>query len=131
MSHHEQKSANTQHIIIRNNRKNVQIRWLSGQESACNAGDADLIPRLGRSPGGGGYGNPLQYSCLGNAMDRGPWWVTAQRLQRVGHDWAWKIIKLSMSKMVKRRRQWHPTPVLLPGISHRRRSLVGCSPWGR
>ena len=30
-----------------------------------------------------------------------------------------------------RRRQWHPTPVLLPGKSHRRRSLVGCSPWGR
>ena len=29
------------------------------------------------------------------------------------------------------RRQWHPTPVLLPGISHGRRSLVGCSPWGR
>ena len=30
-----------------------------------------------------------------------------------------------------RGRQWHPTPVLLPGKSHRRRSLVGCSPWGR
>ena len=32
---------------------------------------------------------------------------------------------------VIRRRQWHPTPVLLPGKSHGRRSLVGCSPWGR
>ena len=31
---------------------------------------------------------------------------------------------------VQRRRQWHPTPVLLPGKSHGRRSLVGCSPWG-
>ena len=30
-----------------------------------------------------------------------------------------------------RRRQWHPTPVLLPGKSYGRRSLVGCSPWGR
>ena len=30
-----------------------------------------------------------------------------------------------------RRRQWHPTPVLLPGKSHGRRSLIGCSPWGR
>ena len=30
-----------------------------------------------------------------------------------------------------RRRQWHPTPVLLPGKSHGQRSLVGCSPWGR
>ena len=35
-----------------------------------NAGDVGLIPGLGRSPGGGN-GNPLQYSCLGNAMDRG------------------------------------------------------------
>ena len=34
------------------------------------------------------------------------------------------------SKATFRRRQWHPTPVLLPGKSHGRRSLVGCSPWG-
>ena len=33
--------------------------------------------------------------------------------------------------MSPRRRQWHPTPVLLPGKSHGRRSLVGCRPWGR
>ena len=33
--------------------------------------------------------------------------------------------------MIQQRRQWHPTPVLLPGKSHGRRSLVGCSPWGR
>ena len=32
--------------------------------------------------------------------------------------------------MIFQRRQWHPTPVLLPGRSHGRRSLVGCSPWG-
>ena len=35
------------------------------------------------------------------------------------------------SRVFQRRRQWHPTPVLLPGKSHGRRSLVGCSPWGR
>ena len=35
-----------------------------------------------------------------------------------------------MSSMPTRRRQWNPTPVLLPGKSHGRRSLVGCSPWG-
>ena len=38
---------------------------LAGKESACNAGDLDSIPGLGRSPGGG-HGNPLQYSCLEN-----------------------------------------------------------------
>ena len=33
--------------------------------------------------------------------------------------------------VARRSRQWHPTPVLWPGKSHRQRSLVGCSPWGR
>ena len=40
------------------------------QETACKAGDSDLIPGSGRSPGEGN-GNPLQYSCLGNPKDRG------------------------------------------------------------
>ena len=43
--------------------------------SACNAGDLVSIPGLGRSPGEGN-GNPLQYSCLENPMDRGAWWAT-------------------------------------------------------
>ena len=43
-----------------------------GKEFACNAGDSSSIPGSGRSPGGGN-GNPLQYSCLGNPMDRGAW----------------------------------------------------------
>ena len=46
-----------------------------GKESACKAGDAGSIPGLGRSPGEGN-GNPLQYSCLVNPMDRGAWWAT-------------------------------------------------------
>ena len=52
---------------------------LGGSEvevSACNAGDLGLIPGLGRSPGEGN-GNPLQYSCLENPMDRGALWGTA------------------------------------------------------
>ena len=40
----------------------------------ANAGDTGSIPGAGRFPGGG-YGNPLQYSCLGNLMDRGDWWA--------------------------------------------------------
>ena len=41
------------------------------------------------------------------------------------------VREYSMSAATARRRQWHPTPVLLPGKSHGQRSLVGCSPWGR
>ena len=43
-----------------------------GKESACNTEDLDSIPGLGRSPGEGN-GNPLQYSCLKNPIDRGTW----------------------------------------------------------
>ena len=46
-----------------------------GKESACNAGDQDSIPGLGRSPGGENV-YPLQYSCLENSMDRGAWRAT-------------------------------------------------------
>ena len=42
--------------------------------SACNPRDLGVIPGLGRSSGGG-HGNSLQYSCLGNPMDRGAWWA--------------------------------------------------------
>ena len=46
-----------------------------GKNLPANVGDARLIPGLGRCLGGGN-GNPLQYSCLGNPMDRGAWWAT-------------------------------------------------------
>ena len=45
-----------------------------GKESACSAGDPGSIPELERSPGEGN-GNPLQYPCLENLMDRGAWWA--------------------------------------------------------
>ena len=48
-----------------------------GKDSACNAGDPGSIPGLGRSPGEGN-GNPLQYSCLENSMERGTWQATVQ-----------------------------------------------------
>ena len=54
----------------------------------ANAGDVrhlGSIPGLGRSLGEG-YGNPIQYSCLENSMDRGAWWATVHGLKRVRHD---------------------------------------------
>ena len=47
------------------------------RESACNAGDLGSIPGSERSPGEGN-GNPLQYSCLENSMNRGIWHATVQ-----------------------------------------------------
>jgi len=80
--------------VLQRNRTNIFIMyrdvelalWLIDKESACNAGDAVSILESGRYPGGGN-GNPLQYSCLGNPMDRGTWKVTVHGLARkVGHD---------------------------------------------
>ena len=53
----------------------------SGKEPACQCRPKSqgCIPGSGRSPGGG-YGNPLQYSCLENPMDRGAWWTAVYRV---------------------------------------------------
>ena len=62
--------------------------WLSSKQSNYNelvAGGAGSIPGLGRSPGEG-CGNPLQYSCLENPMDRGAWRAT---VHRVAKSWTW------------------------------------------
>ena len=64
--------------------------WLSGEEFACNAEDtrsSGLIPGSGRSPGGGN-GNPLQYSCLENPMNRGAWQVTVHGVAK-----SWTLLK--------------------------------------
>ena len=72
-----------------------------GKESACNSGDSGSIPGLGRSPGEGN-GNPFQYSCLENPMDRGAWqaivhgvaisWTWLSECQRTGafELWCWR-----------------------------------------
>ena len=61
-----------------------------GKEPACSAGDPGSIPGSGRSPEEGN-GNPLQYSCLENPKDRGPWRAVVHGVaSRAGHDLATK-----------------------------------------
>ena len=83
------------------------------------------------------YGSPLQSSCLENPMDRGAWQATAHgvtksrtRLNALSLSLI-DVLSLTTTHTLFWRRQWHPTPVLLPEKSHGQRSLVGCSPWGR
>ena len=52
-----------------------------GKQSACIAGDLGLNPGLGKFPGEGN-GNPFQYSCLENPMDRETWWATLHRVTK-------------------------------------------------
>ena len=60
-------------------------RGSDGKASAYDAGDPGSIPRLGRSPGEGN-GNPLQYSCLENPMDKESGRLQSMRPQKVGQD---------------------------------------------
>ena len=60
---------------------NTLSMFVTGKESACNAGDPGLIPRSGRSPGEGDD-NSLQYSCLENCMDREAWWATVHEVAK-------------------------------------------------
>ena len=79
-------------------------RWLSGKNPPPNAGNVGLIPELGSYPGEGND-NPLQYSCLGNPMDRGAWWATVcgvAKSQTQLSDWVcmhslWGAAKLLQS----------------------------------
>ena len=76
-----------------------------GKESACNAGDPGSIPGLGRSPGEGN-GNPLQYSCPENPMDRGAWQVAVLGVERVGHDLVTKPHHHTCAQDLKFSCQW-------------------------
>ena len=85
-------------------------RWLSGKESTANAEDVrDLgsIPVLGRSLGGGN-GNPPQYSCLENSMDRGAWQATVPVVTR-----SWTLM---LEKIEGRRRRGRQRMRWLGGI---------------
>ena len=100
-----------------------------GKESTCNAadsGDAAWIPWSVRSPGGG-HGNPLQYSCLENSVDRGAWWAA---VHGVAKSWARLSNFPFIFTFMHWRRKWQPTPVFLPGESQGWGSLVSCHLWG-
>ena len=86
-----------------------------------------------------GLNNASFFPCHQNCIKVGqPGWLRSQAQRPTSHCW---LIQSARAPSViffflctshgSGRRQWHPTPVLLPGKSHGRRSLVGCSPWGR
>ena len=74
------------------------ICWVGGsdsKEAACITGDLGSIPGSGRSPGEAN-GNPVQYSCLENPVDRGAWQATVHGVTRVRHNLATKPILLKV-----------------------------------
>ena len=74
----QEATVRTGHVTKTGSKQEKEYVKADGSEvkaSACNAGDLGSIPGSGRSPGEGN-GNPLQYSCLENPMDRGVCWAT-------------------------------------------------------
>ena len=99
----------------------------------ANAGGEGSIPGLGRSPEEGNS-SQLQYSCLGNAMDRGAWWATVHRVARVGHNLAHLIfiickvkVKVAQScpTLLRPPRLW-PARLLCPWHFPGKNTCVGC-----
>ena len=74
-----------------------------GKESACNAGDQGSVPGLGRSP----VENPLQYSGLGNPMNRGPWQATVQSHKELNTTITHTQMQLAMTMLTEVRRIYH------------------------
>ena len=93
---------------------------------------------------GEGNGNPLQCSCLENPRDGEAWWAAVfgvaqswTRLKQLSSSsrnstllpvYVYSVAELCPTQQFYWRRQWQPTPVLLPGKSCGQRSVVGCSP---
>ena len=73
-------------------------RWLSGKESIYQAGDPGSISGLGRFPARGN-GNPLQYSCLENPVDRVAWWATVHIVTK---SWTWWKLVSEVLYIIKR-----------------------------
>ena len=116
------KTHLTLHSRMSGSRGMITPSWLSGSwrsflssSSVCSCHGATEISYL------------LKITELTSSRDE-IWTqvVWLQNLQLILHSFSFNEIYTSYG-----RKQWHPTPMLLPGESHERRSLVGCSPWGR
>ena len=88
---------------------------LDNKESACWAGDPGSIPGSGRSPGEGN-GNPLQYSCLENSMDRGAWRATVHG-----------VAKRDVTERL--RLLWHISDSMDVSLSELREMVMGREVW--
>ena len=90
-----------------------------------NAGDSASIPGLGRSPGGR-HGNPLQYSCLENPMDRGGWWATIHGVTKSQtHNWSNLAGMHSLGRKIEKSPGNHKKPKILINAERFKHRMLG------
>ena len=111
-------------IVLFSNRHTTE--W-STEVIAKTAFKVSWDKRILRPRNGEGNGNPLQYSCLENPMDREPGRLQPMGLLGVRDDW---VTSLSLFTLMHWRRKSQPIPVFLPGEPQGWGSLVGCRLWG-
>ena len=79
--------SKTDSLLITHSKQKVGLpRWLIGKESTCHAGNVGLIYPWFRKIPWRRNGNTFQYSCLGNPMDRGAWWVIVHGVEKLRRD---------------------------------------------
>ena len=100
--------------------------WEAGEEVQTHGHSVPNLASPFSYPVEEGNGNPLQYSCLENPMDRGAWKATVHGVAK-----SWTRLRDFTFPFMHWRRKWQPTPVFLPGESQGQRSLLGCRLWGR
>jgi len=111
-------------------------RWVcssDGKESACNTEDPGSVPGLGGSSGEGN-GNPLQYSCLENPMDRGAWRATVHEVAQ-SQTWLtnttlhyYRVMRVEPLDEISDLIQKEKRPVVPLSPSHREKKVI-CKPW--
>ena len=105
---HNRLTDTTQHTHIR------LPQGFKGKKPSYNTGETDSLPGSGWSPAGG-HGNPLQYSCLENPMDRGAWWATVHRVTKSQT----RLKRLSMHACIHPHTQTHSHWIEQLTLNHR------------
>ena len=107
-------------------RKRNRVAHVCSYACAACLGWRDVV--RGRYVDSGLAGIIQKYPSHSDTLNHLFTWLSQMFAVSLELDWFQRVIQAQ--HLLWRRRQWHPTPVLVPGKSHGRRSLVGCSPWG-
>ena len=112
--------------------------WLSGKESTCQCRRCGIDPWVGKIPWRRKW-HPLEYSCLGNPMDRGAWQATVRKVtksrtwpsERAGREWNWHFVAENQGGNQRAFMEWlHGNPLRTMGVGSGLQAWVAPVPSG-